>query len=147
MKNYDVVEQAVMDKINTVFSAELGTTRGVISDIDTMFTNIFEENAPYGCFIDFGGGKQDTRKPFSTQVWIWSIIGVFLVRYQDAADEIDTRLRGAVNKLAGLFNDDHTLSGLVPLVTVVDIGEPDTVTVADAPFYWLPFVIEVYDRN
>jgi hypothetical protein len=112
--------------------------------MDGALLAIFDEGADYGCFIEYNGGREDSRKPFDRSVWIWSMVCVIAIKY-DAAT-IEEKMRAAVDKLATMFDGDHTCGGVSPLVRIVDLGDAQPVNVNEFPFYWLPFIVEAIDK-
>lgn len=143
---YETIESAVIQRILEVFDVELEPDRVSSGDIDAVFDGIMREETiyEYGAWTDFGGGRQDNQKPFKTPVWIWTIVGFLVIQ---RSDTIEQKLRSAVTKILGLFDEDHTLGGVTPYIRVVAIGEGQVVNVNDIPFYFLPFTIEAFDRD
>jgi hypothetical protein len=143
MVGYSVIEAALVNKLVAHFSAELSASRCKAGDPDSVFTALFSEGADYGCFLEFNGGREDSQRPFDKPVWVWSLAGVLVIRY---GDDIESKLRALVDKLAGIFVHDHTLGGVTPRIRLVDIGDAEPGQVNDTPFYWLPFIAEAIDR-
>lgn len=140
---YVSVENAIIQKLITTYPNELSSTRVVVGDIDSLFQAIFEENESYGVFLEFGGGRRRDRETFKGNIFIWSLPGIFLIRY---GDDIETKLRAIVDRLATLFDDDHTVGGVTPLAQMQVIGEAEVAQVNDVPFYWIPFMIEAFAK-
>ena len=58
---------------------------------------------------------------------------------------MEDELREAVNLLAGLFEGNHTLGGITPLVQIERIDQADVTQLNDIPFYWLPFQMTILE--
>lgn len=146
MVGYTALEQAVIDKLLVHFPSELSPTRCLSGDLDAVLEAVFAEDATYGCIVEFAGGRERTREPFKTPVWVWSVFGIFIVRYQAGHESVEQNMRAVVDRLSTLFSDDHTLGRLTPLAKFAEIDAAEPVNINEYPFYWLPFVIEVIDR-
>jgi hypothetical protein len=140
---YVELEAAVIAKFIEKFPDELSESRVKAGDLDSVFNAIYSEGEQYGVFLEFNGGREDTRRPYSTPAWMWTIGGVMAIRYSDT---IESDLRTMIDKLKLLFDDDHTLGGLTPRAKFFMIDMPEISKVGDIPYYWLPFQIEVIDR-
>lgn len=141
--DYTEVENAIIAKLIEKFPDELSEGRVQAGDVDKVFEAVFGEGADYGVLLEFDGGRRGSREAFKQPVWIWSIAGIFFIRYGEG---IEGRLRSVVNKLAKFLDDDHTLGGVAPVVKITGIGDPEPGQVNDIAFYWLPFEIEAIDR-
>jgi hypothetical protein len=143
---YGPVESALIDKFVSHFSAELNGDLVKAGKLDELIQNISLQNADYGVLLEFNGGIEDSGKPFVRPVWIWETAGIFLIRYRGDDEDIETKLRDAVDKLAVLFEDDHTIGGTTPFAKfrVIDPSEPAQIN--DISFYWVPFVISFHAR-
>lgn len=150
MIGYKALETAVVTKFLSHFSTELNAARCRAGDMDGVFDSIFTENVDYGCFFEFNGGGQKPLPAQTKNHWVWSIIGAFVIRFKDepdiAGDDIETKLRNIVDRMATVFDSDRTLAGSTPLVEVVEIGRAEPVKVNDVAFYWVPFGIDIFDR-
>lgn len=143
MRGYSAIEQAVLDELLNIFSDELDSDRVAAGNLDSVLENLLKEpEGLYGLWTEFGGGSMETRKPFKTLVWTWTIQAVFVIR---KTDDIETNMRSIVDKLATLFADDHTLGNVSPYVRLVGIGDAAIITINDVPFYWVPFNVEAVD--
>lgn len=142
-KDYEVYEDALCAHLITSFPNHLSATRCKSADPDTVLTAIFEENSLYGCVLDFGRGFEDSREPFKTQVWVWQIVGIFFVRFDES---VEPHARQIISILKRLFENDHTLGGVSPRVRMVGIETPEPTQVNDIPFYFIPFTVEFWDR-
>jgi hypothetical protein len=146
MSDYDVIESALRDLILTKFPDELTEERCKIADPDKLFEEMFRtrsDGSPYGCLLDYGDGREDTSQPFKHQVWIWTIVGIFMIRYND---DIETQARMIIRKLKRLFVDDHTIGGVTVKAKMVAINPPEPTQVNDVPHYFIPFVVEAWDK-
>lgn len=144
MVGYEAIENAVIARLMEQFP-ELSTERCRGGGLDEVLDAMWSEDATYGCLVDFGGGRDmGVAKPFSTDGWIWTILGVMMIRYSPT---IEQDMRATTLKLATLLSGNAShLGGLVPFAKVVRMSEPDPVQVNDQPFYWLYFEIEATDR-
>lgn len=142
---YTAIEEAVRQRIVTVFSEELNDARCKAGDVDGVIRAMFEENSPYGVFLDFGRGVTDPDSPFNTQIWTWTVVGVFLIHYTGL--ETEQNLRSIVDKFPSLLAPPyHALGGSSALAKVIFLGDPEPGQVGDIPFYWLPFTVSAIDR-
>lgn len=146
MSDYDLIESALRDCILTEFSDELTADRCLIADPDTLFQNMFAEGddgSPYGCLLDYGDGREDRDQPFKSQMWIWTIVGIFMIRYNA---DIEAQARAVIRKLKRLVQNDHTLGGTSVKAKVVAINPPEPTQVNDVPHYFIPFVVDAWDK-
>lgn len=145
MVGYEAIEAGVISHLLSVFVDELTDDTCINADADTLLRNIFESGATYGCLIDMGDpvGRDQRGERFKGQLWSWQLVGIFMIRYNE---QIETQARQIVDKLATLFQNDHTLGGLTPkaMVNIVDAAEPTQVN--DIAFYFIFFAMEVWDR-
>jgi len=150
MVGYKAIEAAVVSRFLAYYPNELSATRCKGGDMDAVFDAIFSENKDYGAWFEFGGGKQRQNPAQTKNHWVWTIVGVFAIRFRDdpevAGDDIETKLRNVMNLFPAVFDADRTLGGKTPLVELVDLGSAEPAKVNDLPFYWVPFVIEAFDR-
>ena len=70
-----------------------------------------------------------------------------LVRFDGDPAKIEADARQIVDQVITIFDDKHTLGGLAAIAKVVSIDEPLPSTVNDVPFYWIPFLIDIYGEN
>ena len=148
MEGYTAIESGIKERVLAHFSSELTAETCVIADSDNLFRAIFEKNAAYGCLLDMGipPGRQASGEPYKSPVWIWQIIGVFLLRYEGDTTQIEAKARAVVDKLQSLLDADHTLGGLSDKARVVLIDTPEVTEVNDVPFYFMPFMVEAWDK-
>jgi len=142
-REYTPVESALLAQFVAHMPDFLSETRCKAGDLDNVFDFIFSENADYGCLLEFGGGTPWSEPPFKLPVWAWNIYGIFFIRFDS---NIETKLRSLVDRFITIFDADHTLGGVVPLVRITDIGEADPGEVNDIAFYWLPFTLQAVVR-
>jgi hypothetical protein len=142
--NYTDLEQAVVNKLIAHFDGLLNEKSCRAGDLDGVLEAVFETSAEYGCILEFDGGREESRSPFDKLVWVWSIIGVFLIRYDGVG--VEAKMRDAVNRLAMVFDKDHTLGGATVRVRIAEISKAEPAAVNDIAFYWLPFRVEIIDR-
>ena len=146
MVGYQRIEEAVVGQLLRHFPDHLNTNRCKASDIDAVFLAMRNEDADFGCVIDYGDGRRRDRPPFGSDIWVWQIIGFFLVRFRgDTADQ-DRKTREVIDRLTTLFNEDKRLNGLVPLIQVTQISQPEPEMINEMPVYWLAFSIEALDK-
>jgi len=143
MDGYSPLETAVVNRFIEYFT-ELKESNCKAGDIDSVFEAIFSEALDYGCFFEFDGGVDTPRKPFKVPVWVWTVSGVFLVKY---GENIETKMRDIIDKLALVFDNDHTVGGVSPYVHLFQIGRSEPGEINNVPFYFIPFGIEIYDRQ
>lgn len=148
MEGYTAIEAAIRTRLLAHFSTELESDTCVIADSDSLFRALFQKKAKHGCLLDTGipPGRQMTGEPFKTPMWAWQIIGVFIVRYEGNTAQVETDIRAVIDKLRSLFDDDHTLGGTSSKAKILLIDTPEVVEVNDAPFYFMPFVMEAWDK-
>jgi len=144
MRGYEAIEEALIAKLLSVFSAELSASRVKASDLDSVVDAMFQEGSPYGVYIEFGGGRPDSRQVMSGLDWHWTLAGVFLIQYEGV--ETDLKVRYIATTLATMLKDDPTLGGVSPLARVSDIDVAEPIKINDTPFYWVPFIISAFDR-
>jgi hypothetical protein len=143
---YDDIAEALRVKLVTYFADELNSDRCRVGELDQLFGSLMEENADYGCIIDFFRARKKNRAPFKEMMWSWQMMGVFMIRFRDK-EQIEIATRKIITKLSTVFKDDHTLGRLVPLVEMAYIDKPSVESVNDIPFHWVPFLIEVWDKS
>jgi len=140
--DYATIEEAVRAKLVETFNG-LSDTRCKVGDLDSVFQNMLSEGELQGCILDFLRGYPDTQQPFKTQIWIWRIMGIFLIQYSPT---IETDMRDVVSSLSSMFAADHTLGGLTARVMISEIDTPEPASIQDVSFYWIPFTVDVFDR-
>lgn len=140
---YTSIENALIQRFLVHFEGDLTEDRISAGDPDAVMNAMFQGNKNYGVVLEHGGGREDQDKPFTRPVWIWSIEGVFFIRY---GDDVEERLRYVVDKLSTLFVDDFRLGNTTPMAKFTTIYAPEPATVNDIPFYWLSFSIEALDK-
>ena len=145
MQGYTACEDAVVTRLISKFS-ELDADNCIAGDVDSVLTYMLENDLTTGCYVDYGGGEEDLRKPFTIPIWFWRVVGIFMIRKTDD-NTIEADLRSILDRLALLFYPDHTLNGITARARISEIGDADTVDIEGMPFYWLPFVAEVIDRD
>lgn len=145
MVGYKALETAVITHLLSVFPDELTDTTAVSADSDALLREIFNTGATYGCLIDMGNpaGRDQRREPFKERFWSWQMIGVFMIRYNE---DIETQARDVVDKLATLFQSDHTLGGLTPKASMMMVDAAEPTQINDVAFYLIFFAVEVWDR-
>lgn len=141
--SYTSIENGLIQRFVEHFQGDLTEDRISAGDPDTVVDAIFQGNKNYGVVLEHGGGREDVNKPFTKPVWIWSIDGVFFIRY---SDDVENRLRYIVDKLSTLLVDDFRLGGTTPMAKFTSIYSPEPATINDIPFYWLSFTIEALDK-
>lgn len=143
---YREKEQAVIDVVYAAFDTWFDNKDQVVSgEVDKLMQQLAGMNKKYGCLLDFGGGAHRTIEPFNKRVWVWTILGVLIIKYQADNNAIEDEVREAVEKLATLFVADHTLGGITPLVRIERIDQPEVVQLNDIPMYWLGFEVSVIE--
>ena len=139
--SYTAIEDALQVRMVAHFS-ELNDERCRKGDADAVVESMFKEGEEYGCYIEYNGGSQLSRKPFKTTVWVWSIAGVFMIQY---SDDIESKLRVVVDKFRTVFADDHTLGGTTIRIQIMDLADAYIGQVNDIPFYFIPFLLEAIE--
>jgi len=145
---YTTKEQAIVDHVFETFetAGKMDHKDQVVSAaIDKVLKQVLGENKNYACIVDFGGGVRTKVEPFTKRIWSWSVIGVILIKYVGKNEEVEVELRETINLLAGLFEGDHTLGGITPLVQIERIDQAEVTQLNDVPFYWLPFQITILE--
>lgn len=140
---YTELEDAIRLKIIEHMPDLFNQARCRAGDFDTVFQAMLEENANYGCVLEFFGGMLDNSPPFSKAVWQWRVLGIFMIRYSPSVED---ELRVIIGRLSTLFSDDHTLNRKTPLVRIRAMEAPEPSDSLDVPMYWFPVVIEIYER-
>ena len=146
MVDYSVIESAVVQRVRQHFNTELSESRCKATDIDAVFAAMVNEDADYGCVLDYSDGRRMPRPPFNSDVWVWQVLGMVLIRYRGDVEAHDMMARQVIDKLVHLFDNDKRLGGLVPLAQITQIGKPEAEAVNEVPMYWIPFSIEVIDK-
>lgn len=146
MRGYTELERAVLDKFLSVFNTKLVAERVTAGNPDQVHDEILSDETgnPYGVWTEFGGGRMDSRQPFSKLVWIWRVNGIFVIQYE--GDETETSMRDIVDVMFSMFQGDHTLGNKTPYVRMISIGDAYPAEINNIKFYWIPFVIDVIDR-
>lgn len=139
---YTTIENAVVSKFIEKFP-ELNANRCKPGDVDQVLDALFNEGAKMGCVLEFDGGVQDVNRPFNQQVFTWKIIGIIMIRY---TDEVEGDLRSVLDRLPHVFTNDHTLSGVTPLVKLASVSSAEPILVNETPFYWVDFSLEAIER-
>ena len=145
---YTAKEQAIVDHIFGLFedAGKMDHKDQVVAGaIDVLFAQVLGEQKKYACIIDFGGGVRTKVEPFAKRIWSWAVIGVILIKYTGEVKEMEEELRGTINLLAGLFEGNHTLGGITPLVQIERIDQAEVTQLNDVPFYWLPFQMTILE--
>lgn len=143
MVGYSVIESAVVARLIAHFPGKLDAALCRAGDLDAVLESVIGSESDFGCYIDYNSGGQRLRDPFKKEVWAWTMVGVFFVRYNDS---VEANLREVLDELPKVFENDHTLGGVAPLVRLINIGDAEPGGVNDILFYWLPFAIEAIDR-
>jgi hypothetical protein len=144
MNGIVAIKQGVLARVLEHFSDELDDDRCKIADTDAIFKAIFMSSEKYfGCVLDNGPAREMVDEVYKKQHWAWQIWGVFFIQYND---DIEVQADQIIDKLAVMFAPDHTLGGLSPKVKMVEIGIPEPNQVNDVAFYFIPFVVEAWDR-
>lgn len=138
---YTEIEEAVKVQFIAHFD-ELDDERCRIGDADAVIDSMFSSGEHFGCYIEYNGGAEMTKRPFKIPVWVWSIAGIFLIQY---SDNIETKLRVIIDKAKTVFDDDIRLGGATIKVKIVDLADAYIGQVNDTPFYFLPFLIEAIE--
>ena len=138
---YTAIEDAVQVRFVDHFS-ELNDDRCRKGDADGVVDSMFSEGEKYGCYIEYNGGSEMSKKPFKTTVWVWSIAGVFMIQY---SDDIESKLRVIVDKFRTVFEDDHTLGRTTTRIQIMDLADAYIGQVNDIAFYFLPFLLEAIE--
>lgn len=146
MVGYSQIEAAVVQRILDHFPAELSANRCKSSDIDAVYQAMREEDSDFGCVVDYGDGRRRDRPPFGSDVWVWQVVGFFLIRFRGDSNDQDRKAREVIDKLTTLFTVDKRLNGLVPLIQVTQISQPEPEVINEMPVYWLAFSIEAMDK-
>ncbi len=146
MVGYSAIEAAVVQRLLDHFPAELSGTRCKASDVDAVFLGMREEDADYGCVVDFGDGRRRDRPPYGADVWVWQIVGFFLIRFRGDTNDQDTKARQIIDRLTSLFSEDKRLGGLVPLIQIVQVAQPEPEMINEMPMYWMSFSVEALDK-
>ena len=138
---YTEIEKAIKDRFIEHFS-ELDADRCRIGEADAVVESMFSSAELYGCYIEYNGGSEMTKRPFNAAVWVWSVAGIFLLQY---SDDIESKLRVIVDKAKTVFDEDTRLGGTTIKVKIVDLADAYIGQVNDIPFYFLPFLIEAIE--
>ncbi len=144
---YTEIENAIVNHIYNHFDDDFVDHKNqvIAGSIDILIDQLFGKSKKYGCLVDFGGGGRTRVEPFKKEIWQWSIICVFMVRYEGDTQEIEGDLRLVINRLTTLFRQDHTVGGITPLAKLARIDQREVVQMNDIPMYWIPFEISVIE--
>lgn len=146
MVGYKAIEAAVVQQFIYHFSDILDNSLCKAADIDGVFQAMGDQDANYGCVLDYAPSRRTDRPPFGSDCWTWGILGFFLIRFRGNAVDADSKARDIIDKLVRVFDSDHRLGGLSPLVRIVEIGQPDPQSINEVPMYWISFRIEAIDK-
>lgn len=140
---YDAIEEMVRAEIVTHVD-ELDDDFVIRGDLDSLIDNIFEKDGEIGVYVDFMGGRRSyPSEEFKSRMWVWVVMVMVLVRFTPT---IEDDLRRIIGKFATLFGESHTINGQVVRAEVTTIDQPEPGTVNDVPFYWMPVIVNVWDR-
>lgn len=136
---------AVIDRMKEHFQGIIRAD-AIGKDMYSVAESVYGTNLEYGMWLEFGGGEPDVMQPFRKPVWIWTIDGVLLIKYQGTDLETEILLGDRIDDLFKTFvTPNHAITDVTPFVKVAWIGKPDAVSVEDTPFYFLPFVVRIVD--
>ena len=141
---YDQIEEWVRAEIVS-HHPNLDDDLCMRGDLDTLITNIFEQDSNVGVYVDYMGGRRTiANEQFASRyAWVWSIMVMVLIRYDE---DIEANLRTQIGHFATLFAGDHTVGGNVIRAGVMNLDQPEPGTINDVPFYWMPVIVNVWDR-
>lgn len=142
MVKYSDVEEKIRQKFLQLYQDELTDNSCVVSDIDKLLNEMLEKDLRYGVILEYSGASLQRREPFNGAVWVWRTGGIFFVRYSGDQAETDRVVRDIIDKMPTLFDNDRRLGGLVSLVSLTTIDEPEPGLLNDVPFYALYFGVE-----
>lgn len=144
---YTEIENAIVDHIYSHFDDNFVDHKDqvVAGSIDVLLKQLLGESKKYGCLVEFGGGGRTRVEPFKQEIWQWSIICVFMIRYKGDIENIEGDLRTVINRLSTLFRKDHTVGGITPLAKLERIDQAEVTQMNDVPMYWVPFEISVIE--
>ena len=145
MADYLELEDAVVARLRQHFLTELSESRCMSGNIDAVLDGVFSEGADYGCVIEFNGGYLDSNSSFGKDTWVWSMLGIFFIRFTDPVI-VEQNLRQVLGKLKTVFSSDYSLGGLTPRVRIARIESSEPAQINDVPFYWLSFEVQAIDR-
>ncbi len=144
MIGYTRIEAAVKSRIVNRFGVD--ETLCQQGDIDVLFTALQSAGAPLGFLLEYAGGTRLKDAPFNGRMWGWHMNGYALVRFEGDTEKIEDDARVIVDRLTGLFEQAHTLDGLVAVTFISEIDMPIPSNINDVPFYWIPFTVEVMEK-
>lgn len=144
---YTEIENAIVGSIYSHFDDDFVEHKDqvVAGSVDTLLKQLLGESKKYGCLVEFGGGGRTRVEPFKHPIWQWSIICVFMIRYEGDVEEVEGDLRSVINRLSTLFKKDHTVGGITPLAKLERIDQAEVIQMNDVPMYWVPFEISVLE--
>ena len=144
MIGYEVIEEAVKQRVLIVLTLDASLCQK--GNIDALFEALQTAGASLGSLLEYAGGARLTEPPFNGKSWLWRMNGYALLRFQGDAQQIEVDARQVIDKIVTLFDGSHTLGQIAAVARLTDIDMPIPSTVNDAPFYWIPFSVEVTEK-
>jgi hypothetical protein len=142
MVGFTTSELAVRDVMAANFQDLVPDECCVAGNLDSLLDAMFSRAAPFGIYLDYGGGRPKNAKVFGKNSWTWNVTGFVIMHY---SDEVDGLLRQVIDRLHQLFITNPTLDKKVSFAEILEIAAPEMSQINDTPFYWLPFTVSVTD--
>lgn len=146
MVKYSVIETAVRQKFLSVFEDILTEDTCQVTNLDKVYLTMKENEKDYGCVLDYGDGRRQSRPPFGTDIWVWQIVGIFFIRFRGDVAAHDAKARNVIDRLSTMFEADKRLGGLVPVINMMAINAPEEDFINELPVYFIAFNIEAIDK-
>jgi len=143
---YYPCESAVISELIDIFDG-LNANNCKSGDLDAVLAYILgsTQASEMGCYIEYFSGYHKALEPYKQMIWVWIMQGVILLRVSLPTVEAD--IRNIINTLSTFGQTDHTLGGVTSRTFISLIDQPKAVKINDVPYYWLPFVVEAWDKG
>ena len=141
---YTPAETALIEKLVEHFPEYLIMNVVKSGDMEAIVKAMKDGDQNYGCYLDFGGGTRPDNESFAGRFWVWSVLGVFLIKFTGDTQAIETKLRAIIDRFATLFLDDPRLGGAVAKADLVRLERPEPVRLLETAFYWAPFQVDLW---
>ena len=144
---YSVCESAVITELINISSGTFTSNNCTSGDLDKVVRYILgTTNTPaVGCYIEYLSGYRRQFEPYKQMIWAWNMRGIVLLRTN--METVEEELRELIDMLSTFGYNDHTLGGITKNAFISSIDQPSPVRINDVPYYWLPFVVETWDKG
>ena len=130
--------------------SELSTERCVHADLDKLMAsveaNVGDSEARYACLYQFLEATHRPMEPFSNEIWAYTFSGILMIRLNDLTN-IETEMVSIIDKVRSTGgNFPRGVNQTAALFRIYNIQKPIPTTIADTPYYFLPFMIRIFDK-